>query len=62
MANDFTFASRIGFGASGIGTLYRDVPEAMARETLETAYEAGIRYFDTAPLSVSAFAASSLSR
>lgn len=45
-----SFASRIGFGASGIGTLYRDVSEAVARETLSAAYEAGIRYFDTAPL------------
>lgn len=45
-----SFVSRIGFGASGIGTLYRDVPEADARETLSAAYEAGIRYFDTAPL------------
>jgi len=44
------FASRLGFGASGIGTLYRDVPEAEARATLEAAYAGGIRYFDTAPL------------
>lgn len=50
MGEAFTFASRIGFGASGIGTLYRDVPETVARDTLAAAYEAGIRYFDTAPL------------
>lgn len=45
-----SFASRLGFGASGIGTLYRDVSESAAREVLATAYEAGLRYFDTAPL------------
>ncbi|MCV9963280.1 aldo/keto reductase [Pararhizobium sp. BT-229] len=44
------FASRLGFGASGIGTLYRDVTESAARDVLATAYEAGLRYFDTAPL------------
>ncbi len=45
-----SFASRLGFGASGIGTLYRDVTAEMAREVLEKAYGAGLRYFDTAPL------------
>ena len=44
------FRSRLGFGASGLGTLYRDVPEGRAAETLATAYAAGLRYFDTAPL------------
>ncbi|MGV1760250.1 aldo/keto reductase [Rhizobium sp. A22-96] len=44
------FASRLGFGASGIGTLYRDVTEAQAADVLDEAYEGGMRYFDTAPL------------
>ncbi len=44
------FASRLGFGASGIGTLYRDVSEDQASEVLAAAYVAGMRYFDTAPL------------
>ena len=44
------FASRLGFGASGIGTLYRDVTEAQAAEVLAAAYGGGMRYFDTAPL------------
>lgn len=43
------FASRLGFGASGIGTLYRDVSEDQASEVLAAAYAAGMRYFDTAP-------------
>ena len=45
-----TFPSRIGFGASGIGTLYRDVSDQQAHDTLAAAYRGGIRYFDTAPL------------
>lgn len=44
------FASRLGFGASGIGTLYRDVTEAQAADVLASAYNGGLRYFDTAPL------------
>ncbi|MCX5494500.1 aldo/keto reductase [Kaistia dalseonensis] len=44
------FRSRLGFGASGIGTLYRNVSEDQAAETLAAAYDAGLRYFDTAPL------------
>ncbi|TCR80177.1 aldo/keto reductase [Rhizobium sp. BK376] len=44
------FRSRLGFGASGLGTLYRDVTEAQAAEVLDQAYEAGMRYFDGAPL------------
>lgn len=44
------FASRLGFGASGIGTLYRDVTEAQAADVLAAAYAGGMRYFDTAPL------------
>jgi D-threo-aldose 1-dehydrogenase len=44
------FKSRLGFGASGIGTLYRDVSEDQASEVLRSAYDQGMRYFDTAPL------------
>ncbi|WP_064710173.1 aldo/keto reductase [Rhizobium bangladeshense] len=44
------FKSRLGFGASGIGTLYRNVTEKQAAEVLAKAYEGGIRYFDSAPL------------
>ncbi|MDL2401682.1 aldo/keto reductase [Rhizobium mayense] len=44
------FKSRLGFGASGIGTLYRNVTEAQAAEVLLRAYEGGMRYFDSAPL------------
>lgn len=49
-SNKIGFASRLGFGASGIGTLYRDVTEAQAAEVLAAAYDGGMHYFDTAPL------------
>lgn len=39
----------LGFGAASIGNLYRAVPDERARETLNAAWDAGIRYFDTAP-------------
>ena len=44
------FASRIGFGASGLGTLYKDVSDQEAQATLEASLAGGIRYYDTAPL------------
>jgi len=43
------FRSRIGFGGSGLGTLYHDVSDDQAQDTLLTAYQGGLRYFDTAP-------------
>jgi len=41
--------STLSFGAAGIGNLYREVSREDAIATLEAAWEAGIRYFDTAP-------------
>lgn len=41
--------STFSFGAAGIGNLYREVSREDTMATLETAWEAGIRYFDTAP-------------
>lgn len=38
-----------GFGAAHIGELYAKVDEADSRATLEAAWEAGVRYYDTAP-------------
>jgi D-threo-aldose 1-dehydrogenase len=46
---DLPFASRIGFGTSGIGTMNQHVSEAQAEDILERAHTAGIRNFDTAP-------------
>ena len=44
-----TFAE-LGFGAAPIGNLYLAQSEEAAQATLGAAWEAGIRYFDTAPL------------
>ncbi|MEV6813842.1 aldo/keto reductase [Micromonospora sp. NPDC051296] len=41
--------SRLGFGAAGIGNLYRSVDDEAAHGALDAAWEAGIRYYDTAP-------------
>lgn len=38
-----------GVGASGIGNLYRTIDDAAARATVNAAWQAGVRYFDTAP-------------
>lgn len=37
------------FGCAAIAGLYRACPEDQAQATLQTAWDAGIRYFDTAP-------------
>lgn len=41
--------SEISFGCSSIGNLYREIDEADAQAVLQAAWDAGIRYFDTAP-------------
>jgi D-threo-aldose 1-dehydrogenase len=39
----------LGFGGSVIGNLYRETSEDDARSALDSAWDGGIRYFDTAP-------------
>lgn len=39
----------LAFGAASIGNLYRAVPDDRARDVVARAWDAGIRYFDTAP-------------
>jgi aryl-alcohol dehydrogenase-like predicted oxidoreductase len=39
----------VGLGTSAIGGLYAELDDATARATLEAAWAAGTRYFDTAP-------------
>ena len=41
--------TRMGFGGAPLGNLYRKVTEADAQAALQAAFDAGIRYFDTAP-------------
>jgi D-threo-aldose 1-dehydrogenase len=40
----------LGFGAAPLGNLYHAISEEDAQATLAAAWDAGIRYFDTAPL------------
>lgn len=40
---------RLGFGAAGIGNLYRAMDDDAATAALAASWDAGIRYFDTAP-------------
>jgi D-threo-aldose 1-dehydrogenase len=46
---DLTALGRLGFGAGSIGNLYRALPDQEARDAVTSAWDAGIRYFDTAP-------------
>lgn len=39
----------IGFGAASLGNMFRVVTDDEAREALEAAWDAGVRYYDTAP-------------
>lgn len=44
---DFT---ELGFGTAPLGNLYRALSESDAQATLQAAWDAGLRYIDTAPL------------
>jgi D-threo-aldose 1-dehydrogenase len=41
--------SALGFGSAAIAGMYRDVTHAQALATVDAAWDAGVRYFDTAP-------------
>ena len=40
----------LGFGGSRIGNMYGSIPESEAILAIKAAFDAGVRYFDTAPL------------
>lgn len=42
--------TELGFGAAPLGNLYRAISDDDAFAILQTAWDAGVRYFDTAPL------------
>jgi len=42
--------TELGFGAAPIGNLYRAIGDDAAQAILTAAWDAGVRYFDTAPL------------
>ena len=41
--------TEFGFGTAPLGGLYRACPRDVAMATLETAWQGGLRYYDTAP-------------
>jgi D-threo-aldose 1-dehydrogenase len=43
------WVSSIGFGAASLGNLFRETTDAEAADAVDTAWELGIRSFDTAP-------------
>ncbi|WP_076068528.1 aldo/keto reductase [Sphingomonas montana] len=46
---DWNALGRLGFGAGSVGNLYRAMPDVDAAATLQCAWDAGLRYFDSAP-------------
>lgn len=42
--------TELGFGTAPLGNLYRAISDEDARAILDRAWEAGVRYYDTAPL------------
>ncbi len=42
--------TRFGLGTAPLGNLYEAIPEAGAEATFAAAWDAGVRYYDTAPL------------
>ena len=49
MALKDVLPGRLGFGAAPLGNMFRDIPEAEALDTVDAAWNDGIRYFDNAP-------------
>jgi D-threo-aldose 1-dehydrogenase len=49
MATAVPGLGRLGYGAAAVGNLYRAVDDDTARHLLDAAWDAGIRYYDTAP-------------
>ncbi|MFE5827841.1 aldo/keto reductase [Streptomyces erythrochromogenes] len=39
----------LGFGTGALGNMFREIPEDEAQATLQAAWDAGIRYYDSAP-------------
>ena len=50
MGNGGLTFTELGFGTAPLGNLYRAITDAEADAILERAWEAGVRYYDTAPL------------
>jgi D-threo-aldose 1-dehydrogenase len=44
------WTTQLGFGGAGIGELNRRITETVSLATFDAAWDAGVRYYDTAPL------------
>src|SRR5215813_7386788 len=42
-------AGPIGFGAAPLGNMFRNIPDSEAEATVDSAWQLGTRYYDTAP-------------
>lgn len=49
LGNGGLTVTELGFGTAPLGNLYRAIPDDDAHAVLQAAWDAGIRYFDTAP-------------
>ena len=49
MSQRYQPITRLGLGGTGLGDMYRHTSEEAGKATVDAAWEAGIRYFDTAP-------------
>ncbi|MVZ11025.1 aldo/keto reductase, partial [Enterobacteriaceae bacterium 8376wG6] len=50
MSTKHILPGKIGLGGAPLGNMYRAIPEEEALATVTSAWDLGIRYFDTAPL------------
>src|SRR5215468_3297510 len=46
---DHLLAGPLGYGTAPLGNMFRNIPDEEAFATVEAAWQAGTRYFDTAP-------------
>ena len=46
---DNLLAGPLGFGTAPLGNMFRNIPDEEAAATVDAAWQAGTRYFDTAP-------------
>lgn len=49
IGNTAVQVTQLGFGSAPLGDLFEAVSEEKAQQTLQAAWDAGVRYFDTAP-------------
>src|SRR5215510_3088283 len=46
---DNLLAGPLGFGTAPLGNMFRNIPDEEATATVDAAWQAGTRFFDTAP-------------